>query len=79
MAIRLDKEDMYAFEIGLEKTSALIFEDWRVCHAYRLLSSSFLIIHSDLVLLHWVHSVSPSGTTQRIRLSRQDAQATDAL
>ncbi len=47
-------------------------------NTYRRLSSSFLMIHSAPVRLHWVHSVCPSGTTHRILLSRQEAHATDA-
>jgi len=36
------------------------------------------MMHTDPVLLHCEHSVSPSGTTQRILLSRHDAQAIEA-
>lgn len=35
-------------------------------------------MHSVPVLLHWVHSELPFGTTQRIRLSRHEAHATEA-
>lgn len=45
---------------------------------YRLRSSSSLMIHVAPVLLHWAHSDSPSPTTQRILLSRHDAQAIEA-
>jgi hypothetical protein len=36
------------------------------------------MMHSVPVLLHWVHSELPFGTTHRIRLSRHEAHATDA-
>ena len=35
-------------------------------------------MHTDPVLLHWAHSDSPSPTTHRILLSRQEAQAIEA-
>jgi hypothetical protein len=51
----------------------------RALHATnRLRSSSFFMTHSVPTLLHCVHSVSPLGTTHRIRLSRHEAQATEA-
>lgn len=37
------------------------------------------MMHSVPVRLHWVHSDAPFGTTQRILLSRHEAQATEAL
>jgi hypothetical protein len=45
---------------------------------YRRLSSSSLMMQVAPVLLHCAHSVSPSRTTHRILLSRQDTQAMDA-
>jgi hypothetical protein len=36
------------------------------------------MMHAAPVLLHWVHSDSPSPTTHRILLSRQEAQAIEA-
>lgn len=47
-------------------------------NTYRRLSSSFFMMQSVPDLLHCVHSVLPSGTTQRILLSRQEAQAIEA-
>jgi hypothetical protein len=72
---------MYALDIGLARVSRADYgqSGWAgALKTHLRRSSSFLMTHSVPVLLHCVHSFSPFGTTHRIRLSRQDAQATDA-
>jgi hypothetical protein len=71
-------EQTYALDIGLCNVGFVKFLNI-FSGAYLRRSSSFLITHSTPDRLHGVHSLSPGGTTQRIRRSRHVTHATEAL
>jgi hypothetical protein len=68
---------MYALDIGLGVVGIHYFQI--LGGPYLRRSSSFLMTHSTPDLLHCMHSLSPEGTTQRIRRSRHEAHAIEAL